>query len=682
MKRVFAVLAASLLSLFTTTAFAQANSVPFINQPLLPASAAPGSPAFTLTLNGTGFVSGAVVKVNGASVTTTFINGKQLKATIPASDVASARTDVITVLNPGTAEESNMVYLPVLEPVANFTMLRQDYLTGNGPASIGVGDFNGDGIQDLVYGTFGYSGASYLTVFLGYGDGSFQEMPVTYPTGAVPISIAVGDFNGDGKLDIATANSNAGSISILLGNGDGTFQPHVDYQVGTFFTEGIATGDFNHDGKLDLVTANLSDDNVGVLLGNGDGTFQPVVTYPVGNNPYTVITADFNGDGNLDIAVVNDMSASVSVLLGRGDGTFNPHADYSVAQYPLGLVAADFNGDGILDIAAVSTDDAGTMSLLLGKGDGTFTAGTSMAVYNEAQAIVAGDFNGDGKLDVAVQTFNCPVSCSEGTLAVLFGNGNGTFQSPLGFSTANLGSYLVTGDFNNDGKLDFAVGVYYSSNLATVLLQTPDVSASPGVINFGSQNIGTSSAAQNVTLANNTANSITITAITAPAGFTESNTCGNLPANLGPGASCTLSIAFAPTVDGNFAGAVTVTDNGGTGTQQIHLTGTGVSPVATLSRTQVVFPATPVGQQSAPQGVRLTNTGTATLSISGITLLTGGSGNFTETNRCGKSLGPGASCSISVTFTPQAKGILRGGVAIVNNAIPSRQTIALVGTGD
>jgi len=199
----------------------------------------------------------------------------------------------------------------------------------------------------------------------------------------------------------------------------------------------------------------------------------------------------------------------VSVLLGRGDGTFNSHVDYTVGQYPLGLVAADFNGDGILDIAAVSTDDAGTLSLLLGKGDGTFTAGTSMGTFNEAQAVVAGDFNGDGKLDVAVQTFNCPVSCSEGTLALLLGNGNGTFQSPLGFSTANLGSYVVTGDFNNDGKLDFAVGVYYSSNTATVLLQTPDVSVSPGVINFGSQNTGTSSAAQNVTLTNNTANTIT-----------------------------------------------------------------------------------------------------------------------------------------------------------------------------
>jgi hypothetical protein len=680
MKSSFAALAVSMVAI--ASLFAQSsNPVPFINQPLLPASVVPGSAVFTLTLNGTGFVSGAVVKVNGASVTTTFVNSNQLKATIPAADVATARTDEISVLNPGTAEGSNIVYLPVVAPFTNVTMLRQDYATGNGPGSIGVGDFNGDGIQDLVYGTFGYSGASYLTVFLGYGDGSFQEMPVTYATGAVPLSIAVGDFNGDGKLDIATANSNAGSISVLLGNGDGTFQTHVDYHVGTFFTEGIATGDFNHDGKLDLVTANLSDNNVGVLLGNGDGTFQPVVTYPVGNNPYTVITADFNRDGNLDLAVVNDMSSSVSVLLGRGDGTFNSHVDYTVAQYPLGLVAADFNGDGILDIAAVSTDDAGTLSLLLGKGDGTFTAGTSMGTFNQAQAIVAGDFNGDGKLDVAVQTFNCPVSCSVGTLALLLGNGNGTFQAPLGFSTANLGSYVVSGDFNNDGKLDFAVGVYYSSNLATVLLQTPDVSVSPGVINFGSQNTGTSSAPQNVTLTNNTANTITITSIAAPAQFTETNTCGTLPAALGSGASCILSVAFAPTADGNFSGAVTITDNGGTGTQQIHVTGTGVTPVATLSRTRISFPATPVGQKSAPQVVRLTNTGTANLSIASITL-TGDSGNFTETNRCPRSLGPGFGCPITITFTPQTKGVLRGGVSIVDNSTPPTQTLNLFGTGD
>jgi hypothetical protein len=680
MKCLLAALAVSLISIGALVA-QSSNPVPVINQPLIPSSVAPGSPPFTLTVNGTGFASGAVVRVNGAGVTTNFFSSNELQAAIPASDVATARTNEITVLNPGTTEASNIVYLPVIAPFTNLSMVRQDYATGNAPASIGVGDFNGDGILDLVYGTAGYSGAAYLTVFLGYGDGAFQEMPITYPTGAFPLSIAVGDFNGDGKLDIATANSNAGSISILLGNGDGTFQTHLDYHVGTFFTEGIATGDFNHDGKLDLVTANLSDNNVGVLLGNGDGTFQPVVTYPVGSGPYTVITADFNRDGNLDIAVVNDSSSSVSVLLGRGDGTFNSHVDYTVAQYPLGLVAADFSGDGVPDIATVSDDDNGTLSLLVGKGDGTFTTAFSIGTFNQAQAIVAGDFNGDGKLDVAVQTFNCPVSCSEGTLALLLGNGNLTFQAPVGFSTANLGSYVVSGDFNNDGKLDFAVGVYYSSNLATVLLQTPDVSVSPGVINFGNQNTGTTSPAQNVTLTNNTANTITISAITAPAQFTESNTCGTLPAMLGPGASCTVSVVFAPTADGNFAGAVTITDNGGTGTQQVHVTGTGVTPIATLSRTRISFPATRVGQKSAPQVVRLTNTGTANLSITSI-MLTGDSGNFTESNRCPTSLGPGFGCPITITFTPQAKGVLRGGVAIVDNATPPTQTISLFGTGD
>lgn len=678
MKCMVAALAVGILSI--SPLFAQSsNPVPFINQPLVPASVTPGSQAFTLIVNGAGFASGAVVKVNGANVATTFVNSNRLKAAIPASDVATARTDEITVLNPGSTEASNIVYLPVIAPFTNLTMVRQDYSTGNGPASVGVGDFNGDGIPDLVYGTFGVDGASYLTVFLGYGDGAFQEMPITYPTGAAPLSIAVGDFNGDGKLDIATANSNAGSVSILLGNGDGTFQTHVDYHVGTFFTEGIATGDFNHDGKLDLVTANLSDNTVGVLLGNGDGTFQPVVSYSVGSDPYTVITADFNRDGNLDIAVVNEGSSSVSVLLGRGDGTFNPHVDYTVAQYPLGLVAADFNGDGILDIAAVSDDDTGTLSLLLGNGDGTFTAGTSVDSFNQAQSIVAGDFNGDGKLDVAVQTFNCPVSCSESTLALLLGNGNGTFQPATGFATTNLGSYVVSGDFNNDGKLDFAVGVYYSSNVATVLLQTPAVSVSPSVINFGNQNTYTSSTSQTVTLTNNTANPIDIASINAPAPFTESNTCMAGP--LGPGASCTISVAFAPTADGTVSAAVTITDNGGTGTQQIHVSGTGVTPIATLSRTRIFFPTTQVGQASRPQLVRLTNTGTGNLSITSVSLV-GDSGNFTETNRCPKVLGPGIGCPVVITFTPQAKGVLRGAVSIVDDATPPTQAIRLIGIGD
>jgi hypothetical protein len=210
------------------------------------------------------------------------------------------------------------------------------------------------------------------------------------------------------------------------------------------------------------------------------------------------------------------------------------------------------------------------------------------------------------------------------------------------------------------------------------LLQTPDVSVSPGVINFAPQDVGTTSATQNVTLTNNTAKSITITGITASGPFTAGSSCGT---TLGAGSSCTLSIAFAPTADGNFSGTGTVTDNGGTGTQQIHLTGTGVSPVAALSRTRIQFPATAVGQQSAPQTVFLTNTGTASLSITGISL-TGGSANFIEMNRCGKSLRPGGKCAITITFAPQTKGVLRGAVTITDNSAPPKQTIQLAGMGD
>ncbi len=135
-------------------------------------------------------------------------------------------------------------------------------------------------------------------------------------------SVAVGDFNGDGKLDLVTANNVDNTVSVLLGNGDGTFASQVTYPVGNY-PSSVATGDFNGDGKLDLVTTNYNDNTISVLLGNGDGTFASQLVSPVGKSPSAVAVGDVNNDGNLDLAVVNTFDNTVSILLGNGDGTFN-----------------------------------------------------------------------------------------------------------------------------------------------------------------------------------------------------------------------------------------------------------------------------------------------------------------------------------------------------------------------
>ena len=141
--------------------------------------------------------------------------------------------------------------------------------------------------------------------------------------GNVQDGIAVGDFTGDGHIDLAVANSGSNTMSVLLGNGDGTFQSQVTYPVGQA-PQAVAAGDFTGDGHLDLAVTNSGDNTVSVLLGNGDGTFRPQVTYPVGQAPQALVAGDFTGDGHLDLAVANSGSNTVSMLLGRGDGTFAP----------------------------------------------------------------------------------------------------------------------------------------------------------------------------------------------------------------------------------------------------------------------------------------------------------------------------------------------------------------------
>jgi hypothetical protein len=215
-----------------------------------------------------------------------------------------------------------------------------------------------------------------------------------------PIAVAVGDFNGDGKPDLAVANLSGNTVSILLGNGDGSFQTPAAYRV-----EGapiaVAVGDFNGDGKPDLVVSTSGGDSVAVLRGQGDGTFQPAGMYGVGSGPGAVVVGDFNGDGKADIAVENFATHDVSVLLGRGDGTFAAAVSYGAGLSPGGLAAGDFNGDGVLDLA-VANHNSHNVSILLGRGDGTFRPAEQYALGWMPAGVAVGDFNGDGRLDLAV----------------------------------------------------------------------------------------------------------------------------------------------------------------------------------------------------------------------------------------------------------------------------------------
>jgi hypothetical protein len=283
-----------------------------------------------------------------------------------------------------------------------------NYDAGLTPVDVAVGDFNGDGIPDLAVANSGNTLGQGMgvSILLGNGNGTFQAANFV-AAGYSPVAVAVGDFNGDGILDLAVVNFGSvdtfsSTVGILLGHGDGSFHAAPDYAIGAFGYS-LAIGDVNRDGILDLVVA--ASDSVAILLGNGDGTFRATVSYTTGELAYCVVVGDFNGDGILDLAVTNWLSDDVSVLLGNGDGTFQAAVHYAVGPQPLSRLAVrDFNGDGILDLAVVF---GGGVRLLMGNGDGTFqSSAISYVAGTYAQGVAVADFNGDGFPDLAVANFD------------------------------------------------------------------------------------------------------------------------------------------------------------------------------------------------------------------------------------------------------------------------------------
>jgi hypothetical protein len=353
------------------------------------------------------------------------------------------------------------------------------YVTGaNSFPQLAVADFNGDGNLDLAVSTGSVNGS--VNVFAGNGDGTFQG-PQTYAVGSFPLGVAAGDLNGDGILDLVVVNSamytGTPSLSVLLGNGDGSFQAAQNYAVGKD-PDSLALGDFNGDGRADVVVTNDGSGTVSVLLGNGDGTFQARQTYNVGLQPSSVAAVDVNGDGALDLVVADSYSGdNVTVLLGNGDGTFPVLPKYDTGLgIPAGhMVTGDFNGDGIPDLALATSN---TVSVLLGNGDGTFQAPrTSSFNGYGVTSLAVGDFDGDGQLDLAV-AFSGDFSHHPVGVAVLLGNGDGTFHSSFTYTGSGTpggpASSVAVADFNGDNQPDLVVSNLDAPGSVSVLMGNGD----------------------------------------------------------------------------------------------------------------------------------------------------------------------------------------------------------------
>jgi hypothetical protein len=644
--------AAGFVLLAAGCAFSQ---VPLV-QSMIPVSAAPGSKSFTLTVYGAGFKPTAVVNWNGSPRLTEVISSNEVTATIDAADVAVGTTGSITVTNSGTGGgTSSVMFFPVTVKQSSVGMwFDPDYVTYSGLSFL-VGDFNGDGKLDLAWADSDYV----LYTALGNGDGTFQKAVSSRIT-FVPF--ATGDFNNDGKIDLVGVYGD--SIMVALGNGDGTFTLKWSIRSSSPYVV-AAAADFNQDGNLDLYIPGALGDSNGftIFLGNGDGTFTAGATYGPDTTYGAAIVGDFNGDGLVDLAAVGYINGpEIYIYLGNGNGT----VQYlnSLVGYGQGssLFAADMNNDGKLDLVGPGN------GVLLGNGDGTFTGAGGFSYVGSIGGI--GDFNGDGNLDVLL---------SDGSISLQPGEGNGQFLPPFVFYTS---PYSPTaggiGDFNGDGHLDaVASEAFYDGQ---IVLQIPvSLSPSPASLWYATQNVGTTSAPQVATLTNVgwsalKINKVNITGANAGS-FTETNTCGTrLVAN----AVCTISVSFTPKQSGNLVATVNLNYGGLGSPQTISLIGTGLTaPTATLTPSSLTYATQLVGTSSAEQTATLTNTGNQDVTVSSIAI----SGPFTETNNCPSSLGVGGTCQIQVIFSPTAKGASSGTLTVTDSGSTSSQTVTLSGSG-
>ncbi|PWT84751.1 MAG: hypothetical protein C5B58_04220 [Acidobacteria bacterium] len=652
------------------------NPVPWINQPLLPDAIRPGAVGFTLIVNGTGFVSGSVVEWNGTPRVTSYVNSSQLKAAILSTDITKAGTARVTVVNPNPTSTSNLAFLEVTRSTSSVALDTSYLRAGSNPAAVVAGDFNGDGTLDLAVAN---AGSNSVRVLLGNGDGTFKAALNSSVLG--PGSLVVGDFNGDGKLDLAVTNT---GVSILLGNGDGTLRAPVNYATGNSPTS-VVVGDFNRDGKLDLAVANSGASNgvgsVSVLLGRGDGTFNPAVNYSGGFGSLSLAVGDFNRDGKLDLVEANFSTDNVTILLSNGNGTFQAPRSYGTNGAPTSVAVGDFNADGKLDLVVANlvnnSGGAGSIGVLLGNGDGTFQPVVNYGLGSNPDSVAVGDFNGDGKLDLAVA--NSGGYGNPASMKFFLGKGTGTFQPALEYVGAGSPnpSSLAVGDLNGHGRLDVAVAD--GSTVAT-LLQPPLVSGVnaflPASLMFGTtQLVGTTSSVQPVQLNNYGTLPLSISSISAKGDFIQNHTCGS---TLAAGAGCTIYVAFRPTQGGTRSGTLSVADDAPGSPQTLSLTGTGtvVELVPTSLRFGCEFQCHLIlgchCYCSGSETTTLTNVGRTTLNITDVTI----SGPFSLGNACPTSVGAGQSCALTVGWD-RISGT--GDISISDNGGASPQTVPLSG---
>src|SRR3954463_13806926 len=527
---------------------------------------------------------------------------------------ATLASMVIMVLAPAAPAKAAFFTQPAGSP----------YAAGDSPNQIVTADFNLDTRPDLAVVN---SVSNNVTILLGDGVGGFTPAsgsPVT--VGQTPKSVAVGDFNNDGRPDFAADNFLGGSISVFLGDGAGGFTEANNSPVtmagGPIY---VATGDFNADGLADLATANISPAGIGILIGTGNGGFAaaPASPIPDGSNtfPQGLAVGDLNGDARPDIAVANHTSNTVNVLLGSGSsgtvgflpavGSPFPTANGAAAgNGPANIAIGDVNGDGKPDLATAN-ESSNNSSVFLGNGLGRFVhmTGSPFSTGSISLGVAVGDLNGDGLADVTVANRGTP-----SRINVLLSTGSSLVAGPS--LTVPSPNSVIAADLTGDGRLDLAATKFGSPGGASVLLNTAVAAAdfAPTALTFGSQPATTIGDPHSVVLSNTAGDialkvrSVRIVGSSTDDFIKTTDACDQ--GTVAPNQSCAVNVRFAPTTTGARSAVLRFTDNAPGSPHDVALSGTGAAPPTTgpgpSGQDGATGPAGPTGPTGAtgPVGPR------------------------------------------------------------------------------
>lgn len=450
----------------TKTDMAADNEPPFPTVTAVSPARAVNNVATPITITGTGFRKGATVTVGGiACGAVSVVSDTSITCTAPEKAASCGFQDIV-VTHPDDKKSATGSKLFAYTSSGLAWATPVDYQVGNYPRRVIAADLNGDGKLDLASAN---QTGSTVTVRYGAGDGTFpMDKSVTVPIGSatVPMDVIAVDLNGDGKLDLATVNAGGmGSVSALVNQGDGNFKATVTATNVNSFTNGVAlaSGDYNGDGKVDLVVSSSSTLYVLPLAGDGTGAFTAGTIRSVGGITSDIALIDMDGDGKLDLVTANFSTNSVTVSLGAGNGTFSNPLNQDASTRPGGLFVTDLDGDKKLDVV-VANIIGNEVSVLRGTGGGLLAKPVQLSLgTNSPESVWVADWNGDGKPDIIT------ANSQSNNWSYFQGISPTQYAAPVHTMTGTSPAGLVSADLNADGMQDLVLANAGSNNLQVIL---------------------------------------------------------------------------------------------------------------------------------------------------------------------------------------------------------------------